>query len=103
MTTPGVDGSLRELLLERIWFHDGPLVDSTAQALASSDPGVDSCGGATQMLLEALARTWENGWQPADVVHIVRRELSAPALRLALALIAEDARLTSAVSRAPAD
>ena len=103
MTTPGADDSLRELLLERIWFDDGPLVDATARTLASRDPGVDSHGGATQAMLEALGRTWQSGWQPADVAHVVRRQASAPALRLALALIAEDARLTSAASRAPTE
>ena len=102
MKTPGVDSSLRELLLERIWLDDDyPLVDATARALASRDPGVDSSGDATQAMLDALGRTWQSGWQPADVVHVVRPEVSAPALRLPLTLVAEDARLTSAIFRAP--
>lgn len=102
-TTSDADRSLRELLLERVWFDDTALLDATARGLASADPAVDSGGRATEVLLEALALTWERGWQPADVVHVLRRDTSPPGIRLAVALIAEEARLTSALSRAPTE
>ncbi|WP_175479700.1 hypothetical protein [Geodermatophilus siccatus] len=44
-----------------------------AAVLAARDPAVDGSGGATRALLSALAAAWERGWQPADVVHSVRR------------------------------
>ncbi len=64
-------------------------------------PGVDGGGGATRALLSALAGAWERGWQPADVVHTVRRQGTSRAQRLVVTLIAEDARLTDAATRAP--
>jgi hypothetical protein len=56
---------------------------------------------ATRTLLTALDETWERGWQPADVVHLVRREAPAGAVPLVVALIAEHARRTDAATRAP--
>ncbi|RBY75555.1 hypothetical protein DQ238_19485 [Geodermatophilus sp. TF02-6] len=72
-----------------------------AAVLAARDPGVDGSGGATRALLSALADAWERGWQPADVAHAVHRQGTARAARLVVALIAEDARVTDAASRAP--
>jgi hypothetical protein len=100
-TMSEADGVLRELLLQQLWFDGDTRLTATAEGLASADPSVDSGGGATRVLLAALARTWEQGWQPADVVHMIRRDGSPHGLRLTLALIAEDARLTAASSRAP--
>jgi hypothetical protein len=56
---------------------------------------------ATRTLLTALDETWERGWQPADVVHLVRRQAPAGAVPLVVALIAEHARRTGAATRAP--
>ncbi|CAM5671652.1 hypothetical protein SALBM135S_05979 [Streptomyces alboniger] len=36
---------------------------------------------------EYLTRAWRHGWQPADVVRLVRRDLDEPHVRLAAALI----------------
>jgi hypothetical protein len=94
---------LRELLLERFWFDDSPRLDATARQLAVVDPAVDGTGAATDALLEAVARTWERGWQPADLAHVVRRDTSPRGARLALALVAKEAHLTSAETRAPAE
>jgi hypothetical protein len=55
----------------------------------------------TQALLTALEETWERGWQPADVVHLARREATAGSVPLAVALIGEHARRSDAVHRAP--
>jgi hypothetical protein len=72
-----------------------------AAALAARDPAVDTTGRTTRALLAALTEAWERGWQPADVVHAVRRRTAARAARLTVALLAEDARLTDAAGRAP--
>ena len=102
-TTSEAARLLRELLLERVWSDDDLLLDSTARGLAAADPSVDSSGTATAALLEAVAHTWERGWQPADVMHVVRRDTSVRALRLMAALIAAEARLTKAAARAPSE
>ena len=45
MHTPSdADRFLRELLLERFWLDDSPLLDATAQQLAGVDPAVDGTG-----------------------------------------------------------
>ena len=59
-------------------------------------PSVDDDGIATRTLLTALDETWERGWQPADVVHVARREATAGSVPLAVALIGEHARRTDA-------
>jgi len=101
-TTADADRSLRALL-EGFWFDDSPQLEATAQHLAAADPAVDARGEATRVLLEGVRQAWERGWQPADVVHVVRRETSPREARLAIALVAEEARLTSAITRAPGE
>jgi len=100
-TTTADDAWLRELLLQGDWHPDGDDADGMAALLAARDPGVDGAGGATRALLSALTDAWERGWQPADVAHTVRRRATSRAARLVVALIAEDARVTDAASRAP--
>jgi hypothetical protein len=100
-TTTADDSWLRELLLQGDWHPDGDDAEGMAAVLAARDPGVDVTGGATRALLSALATAWERGWQPADVAHTVRRRGTSRAARLVVALIAEDARVTDAASRAP--
>ena len=62
---------------------------------------LDGDGLVTRTLLDALDETWERGWQPADVAHVARRKATAGSVPLTTALIAEHARRTSAVERAP--
>jgi hypothetical protein len=100
-TTTADDSWLRELLLQGDWHPDGDDAEGMAAVLAARDPGVDGTGGATRALLSALATAWERGWQPADVAHTVRRRATTRTARLVVALIAEDARVTDAASRAP--
>ncbi len=100
-TTTADDPWLRELLLRGDWHPDGDDAEGMAAVLAARDPGVDVTGGAARALLSALATAWERGWQPADVAHTVRRRGTSRAARLVVALIAEDARVTDAASRAP--
>jgi hypothetical protein len=101
-TTTADDPWLRELLLRGGWHPDGDGAEGMAAVLAARDPVVDCSGGTTRALLSALGTAWERGWQPADVVHAVRRRSPARSVRLVVALLAEDARVTDAASRAPA-
>jgi uncharacterized protein DUF2786 len=101
-TTTADDPWLRELLHRGDWHPDGNGAEGMAAVLAARDPAVDGSGGVTRALLSALGAAWERGWQPADVVHAVRRRSPARSVRLVVALVAEDARVTDAASRAPA-
>ncbi|WP_091363996.1 DUF2786 domain-containing protein [Geodermatophilus telluris] len=102
MSTPTADDAwLRDLLLGGDCRPGGDDADGVAGVLAARDPGVDGSGAATDALLSALTDVWERGWQPADVAHAVRRGSGARTARLAVALLAEDARVTGAASRAP--
>lgn len=55
-------------------------------------------------LLRLVGRQWEQGWQPLDVVHVVRREANARSTRLVVATIrawvADRGKQTSAESPA---
>jgi hypothetical protein len=100
-TTTADDAWLRALLLTGYRSDDPRDADELAAALVARDPAVDAGGRATRALLSALTEAWERGWQPADVVHAVRRQAAARAARLTVALLAEDARRSDAASRAP--
>jgi hypothetical protein len=54
-----------------------------------------------RMLATALELLYEGGWQPADVAHLVKREVTLRAQRLMIGLIAQNARLHDAPTRAP--
>ena len=56
---------------------------------------------ATVLLNEQLATLYTYGWQPADVLHVVRRERSVRIGRLAAAVIAEHGLAQGAPTRAP--
>ncbi|MFD7625442.1 DUF2786 domain-containing protein [Streptomyces sp. NPDC059851] len=66
----------------------------TGASLLAADPG--RWGGAGRELLargEAYVRqAWERGWQPADVLRLVRRDLGERHLRITGDLIAGEAR-----------
>jgi len=96
------DAWLRDLLQHRSGvLTDAGAAEELAFTLARQQPDVDARGIATRELLGALDETWERGWQPADVVHAVRREATAGSVPLAVALIGEHARRSDAMSRAP--
>jgi Protein of unknown function (DUF2786) len=99
-TTTG-DHWIREVLEKAVVLDAGGAGD-LADVLAAHDPHVDRTGTATGALLAALADVWERGWQPADVVHAVRRGGAARPVPLLAAVIAEEARLAGAADRAPA-
>jgi Protein of unknown function (DUF2786) len=75
--------------------------DVVADRLAALDPEVDASGVVERIGLDLVANLWGYGWQPADAVHIVRRSGSARAVRLAAALVLQEARASDAGSRAP--
>lgn len=96
------DAWLRDLLQHRSGvLTDAGVAEELAATLAGRHPDVDARGIATRELLDALDETWERGWQPADVVHAVRREATSGSVPLAVALIGEHARRSDAMSRAP--
>ncbi|CAL9498273.1 hypothetical protein SUDANB178_03345 [Streptomyces sp. enrichment culture] len=57
----------------------------TGASLLAADPGADAELGRRGE--EFVAAAWRRGWQPADVVRLVRRELGDPHVHLAAALI----------------
>jgi hypothetical protein len=88
-------------LLQQAMLSDAGVARELAATLAAREPSVDAHGTATRSLLTALEEAWEHGWQPADVVHLARREVTTGAVTLVVALIGEHARRSDAVSRAP--
>lgn len=52
-------------------------------------------------VLSTLGDAYERGWQPADVLHVTRRSLSVPEVRLAAWAILYHARNSRASVRAP--
>ena len=88
-------------LLRHGALTDAGVTQELAATFATQDPSVDAQGTVTQALLTALEETWERGWQPADVVHVARREATAGSVPLVVALIGEHARRSDAEHRAP--
>ncbi|WP_086727249.1 DUF2786 domain-containing protein [Streptomyces carpinensis] len=84
-TSSTVDRAFRAALYSATatGVHDEAL--DTGASLLAADPAVDAelarRGG------EFVATAWRRGWQPADVVRIVRRELDEVHVRLVAALI----------------
>jgi hypothetical protein len=91
--------------LSRLLRHgalpDAGVAQELAATLALHDPSIDEHGVATGSLLTALDETWERGWQPADLVHVARREATTGSVPLVVALIGEHTRRSEAASRAP--
>lgn len=62
----------------------------TGASLLAADPSAD---GELRRRGEQFVRlAWERGWQPADVVRLVRRDLDEPHVRLVTELITAEAR-----------
>ncbi|PRH78323.1 aromatic acid decarboxylase [Streptomyces solincola] len=62
----------------------------TAASLLAADPGAD--GELARRGEELVGRAWQRGWQPADLLRLVRRELAERHARLAAGLIAAEVR-----------
>lgn len=90
---PIVEDPLPLLLLagSRLAGRPGALaadLDPLVRRLVRLDAGVDSDGHAQRALGSALPHLWEAGWQPADLVHVLRRRTSRRGARLAVAVMA---------------
>lgn len=86
---PGtVDGAFAAALYADPAADDGRGLD-TAASLLAADPAADT--ELRRRGEEFLRRAWERGWQPADVVRLVGRDLDDPHTRLAAELITAEA------------
>ncbi|MFI6937246.1 DUF2786 domain-containing protein [Streptomyces sp. NPDC050287] len=66
-------------------YADSDTALDTGASLLAADPAADA--ELTRRGEEFVAAAWRRGWQPADVVRIVRRELDDVHVRLTAALI----------------
>jgi len=103
---PDVDQGIDQLLEKLIRSGAGPS-DLLAEQVKRQILGRDDRAmrlidqRLTLRLMAVLASLWERGWQPADLLHVVRRSDSQIA-RLLAAAITEQARRSRAEERAPA-
>ncbi|MFJ4617310.1 DUF2786 domain-containing protein [Streptomyces sp. NPDC088812] len=85
-STPTVDRALRAAL-----YETGDTALDAGASLLAADPSADA--GLARRGEEFVAAAWRRGWQPADVVRLVRRDLDEPHVRLLASLIrAQDRR-----------
>ncbi|MFI6209303.1 DUF2786 domain-containing protein [Streptomyces sp. NPDC051041] len=82
-TSSTVDRAFRTALYENARGADTAL--DTAASLLAADPAADA--ELARRGEEFVATAWRRGWQPADVMRMVRRELGDGHVRLAAALI----------------
>ncbi|MER7739346.1 DUF2786 domain-containing protein [Streptomyces sp. NPDC096538] len=81
MSTSGtVDRAFRSAL-----YDTGDDALDAAASLLAADPAADA--ELARRGEEFVASAWQRGWQPADVVRVVRRELDETHVRLAASLI----------------
>ncbi|MFD3378861.1 MULTISPECIES: DUF2786 domain-containing protein [unclassified Streptomyces] len=74
-----------ERAFEAALYADSDAALDTGASLLASDPASDA--ELTRRGEEFVEGAWRRGWQPADVVRIVRRELDDTHVRLVSALI----------------
>ena len=77
-------GTVDRAFRAALYTDDDTALDTGASLLAA-DPATDA--ELARRGAEFVAQAWRRGWQPADVVRIVRRELEGTHVRLAAALI----------------
>ncbi len=87
----GIPGLLDEAVQELVLF--GGTVGAGDGQLAPR--------AATGLLFEQIDLAYAHGWQPADLVHVARRELGTRLAKLAAALVIQHAALARAMVRAP--
>ena len=67
-------------------------IDGLVDLDGRDGPGVYRAEGAVaEVLLPLVNLRWEQGWEPADLVHVVRRQSNARLTRLAVATVADSA------------
>ncbi|MFJ3667579.1 DUF2786 domain-containing protein [Streptomyces sp. NPDC090106] len=84
MTTSSTDSTVDRAFRAALYADDDTALDTAASLLAAdqdADAELDRRGR------EFVATAWRRGWQPADVVRLVRRELDDVHVRLAAALV----------------
>ncbi|MFC9649517.1 DUF2786 domain-containing protein [Streptomyces sp. NPDC056937] len=85
-----VERALTAVLSARAGDGGGADGIDTGASLLAADPAADA---ELRRRGEQFVRlAWERGWQPADVVRLVRRDLDGPHLRLLAELTAAEAR-----------
>jgi Protein of unknown function (DUF2786) len=84
---------------------EAALAAGTAALTGSLARGPDGWGGVSAELLgiaERIVRScWQGGWQPADLARVVGRELTARHVRLAVDVVAAEARRHAAATVDP--
>jgi hypothetical protein len=80
----GTAGTVERAFQAALYADSDTALDTGASLLAA-DPAADA--ELDRRGEEFVAAAWRRGWQPADVVRIVRRELDDVHVRLAAALI----------------
>jgi hypothetical protein len=70
------------LLAQAILRGQHALADELVDALGAGFPAGEVETAAGDALVAAVARTWDHGWQVADLVHSLGRKLAAPDRRL---------------------
>jgi hypothetical protein len=83
-TNGGPTGTVERAFRAALYTDDDTALDTGASLLAA-DPATDA--ELARRGAEFVAQAWRRGWQPADVVRIVRRELDDTHVRLTAALI----------------
>lgn len=81
-------GTTVERALETALYTDEEAPLDTAASLLAADRSADA--ELARRGEEFVRGAWERGWQPADLVRLVRRELAEEHVRLAGALIAAE-------------
>src|SRR5664280_180885 len=85
---------------------DESALDHVVQSLvvrSASEPAQLAAVLATDWLLQLTGLLWENGWQPMDLAHIVRRHQGARGSSLMAAVIGQQAHRAGLADRAPAE
>lgn len=70
---------------------------------SDTDPLYRPSTRVAQVLRQLTESVLNGGWQPADLVHVVKREWTLRASRLTIAFIADHSRRFDAPTRAPQD
>jgi hypothetical protein len=78
-----------ERAFEAALYADSDTALDTGASILAADPAADAEVGRRGA--EFMAGAWRRGWQPADVVRIVRRELDDVHVRLVVELIRRQA------------
>lgn len=105
------DEMVRRLVLAGVFALQG--IDQDARALevvvdtlvdldGSEGPGVHRPERAlSRQLIDMAATLWEDGWEPVDLVHVLRRHGTVRLTRLGSAVVAAEAVTSGAFAKAP--